>query len=728
MEDKFIQRNSEANRFELREPIKSFLKWLRDTSNADACVLYLISKAMHNEEKKLHFLKRFPTRSCSLKDGTLSVDEVDKYEILTFIGVADTDDKKKWVFDYSNRPDKYVVVLDGTSTEFIKNEGITGMTSRLRTLTYIPDESSIRAHQARGDFIREDDVSRKIHLPCKKLIAIPILEDEKLKKGVIGVIRLDLYGSDRDFSQEFHTLASNKEWVENDLYKYINSTLKFLVKVGKEEAEKECYKKLYKGENLLDGLIDIREKIKKNTMNDKVFKLLFHLFLVFQRYTYMGHDEIIKRVIYFIEDMCKATDLPASDLKKLLEAFKSHENLMLYDIEQYRDHFMHQFHTFVLGYIIINLLGIDKIKDSINGRLRNTEHYRGITLEEDSIIRIWILTSLFHDICYLLEKYNEGIQNFLENMIGVKIPIFFNWSKIFEEDQHTEHLLKLTDLFRSSEEKEFTSSRELLSKYFQVVNSKQDHGVLSALLLIKAVLSNKDPIRDAEPYLAGLAISIHNESVFNYLKVGTSFNVPFEEFPIEFLLAYCDTAQEWGRKRRKRNDLSSGEEVTFKSIKLKDKVIVTELDYSYSCLSPGELVKWALERADRFSSNDPCFKIVYKFKNQPTFTEVGFQPTRIEQSKPVNKFLTAKAQWEAETAMLSSVTEIAMHPAYQQIIGMGKPAIPLILSEMKGKPGHWFWALKSITGEDPVLPEQRGRMKEMTEAWLRWGKEQGYLR
>jgi len=29
------------------------------------------------------------------------------------------------------------------------------------------------------------------------------------------------------------------------------------------------------------------------------------------------------------------------------------------------------------------------------------------------------------------------------------------------------------------------------------------------------------------------------------------------------------------------------------------------------------------------------------------------------------------------------------------------------------KPDHWFWTSKSITGEDLVLPEQRGRIKQM---------------
>lgn len=101
-------------------------------------------------------------------------------------------------------------------------------------------------------------------------------------------------------------------------------------------------------------------------------------------------------------------------------------------------------------------------------------------------------------------------------------------------------------------------------------------------------------------------------------------------------------------------------------------------------------------------------------------------PISTQWANPVTRFLILKARWEAETAVLSSVSEIAMHPAYQQIIGMGHIAIPLILAEIREKPGHWFWALKSITGEDPVVPEQRGRMKEMTEAWLCWGKKQGY--
>lgn len=91
------------------------------------------------------------------------------------------------------------------------------------------------------------------------------------------------------------------------------------------------------------------------------------------------------------------------------------------------------------------------------------------------------------------------------------------------------------------------------------------------------------------------------------------------------------------------------------------------------------------------------------------------------------KFFHLKELWEKETIMLSSVTTISMHPAYQKIIGMGSKALPLIFQEMKKKPGHWFWALKSITGIDPVPLNLRGRLKQMTDIWLSWGKEKGYI-
>jgi hypothetical protein len=84
-------------------------------------------------------------------------------------------------------------------------------------------------------------------------------------------------------------------------------------------------------------------------------------------------------------------------------------------------------------------------------------------------------------------------------------------------------------------------------------------------------------------------------------------------------------------------------------------------------------------------------------------------------------------QWKAATTFTSSGAEIALHPAYQQIIGMGKDAIPLILEELQREEDHWFWALKSITGADPAPPGDRGNLPKMTAAWLGWAETNGYL-
>ncbi|MEH1806702.1 MAG: hypothetical protein V7L28_15390 [Nostoc sp.] len=40
-------------------------------------------------------------------------------------------------------------------------------------------------------------------------------------------------------------------------------------------------------------------------------------------------------------------------------------------------------------------------------------------------------------------------------------------------------------------------------------------------------------------------------------------------------------------------------------------------------------------------------------------------------------FTALVKQWREETFGISSTNQMSMHPAYQQIIGMGKPVIPL---------------------------------------------------
>jgi hypothetical protein len=82
--------------------------------------------------------------------------------------------------------------------------------------------------------------------------------------------------------------------------------------------------------------------------------------------------------------------------------------------------------------------------------------------------------------------------------------------------------------------------------------------------------------------------------------------------------------------------------------------------------------------------------------------------------------------WHAETAYLSNSTKIHAHPAYQEIIQIGEPAVPLLLRLMERQPDHFHHALNAITGAQPVPREHAGNIPKIADDWVRWGRENGY--
>src|SRR4030081_2767188 len=88
-------------------------------------------------------------------------------------------------------------------------------------------------------------------------------------------------------------------------------------------------------------------------------------------------------------------------------------------------------------------------------------------------------------------------------------------------------------------------------------------------------------------------------------------------------------------------------------------------------------------------------------------------------------FDTLVARWKEERGPSSSTTELAMCPSYQRIIGLGPAVLPFLLRELEREPDHWFWALKAITGADPVPAASRGKIRDMARLWIEWGRQQG---
>lgn len=91
------------------------------------------------------------------------------------------------------------------------------------------------------------------------------------------------------------------------------------------------------------------------------------------------------------------------------------------------------------------------------------------------------------------------------------------------------------------------------------------------------------------------------------------------------------------------------------------------------------------------------------------------------------RFQALAQRWREETEFHSAASALFMHPAYQEIIGLGPAVLPLMLADLEKTRDHWFWALRAITGENPVPAEERGKVERMAERWVDWGRARGLL-
>ena len=110
-----------------------------------------------------------------------------------------------------------------------------------------------------------------------------------------------------------------------------------------------------------------------------------------------------------------------------------------------------------------------------------------------------------------------------------------------------------------------------------------------------------------------------------------------------------------------------------------------------------------------------------KLKEPHLPTTVADEPLEQQFRQLADEWLASYDRWSSDPS------DWVLCLPYQQIIALGKPALPLILRELRRHPQHWFWALHVLSGEDPVPRESAGQFRAMIEAWLAWGKSRGHL-
>ncbi len=132
------------------------------------------------------------------------------------------------------------------------------------------------------------------------------------------------------------------------------------------------------------------------------------------------------------------------------------------------------------------------------------------------------------------------------------------------------------------------------------------------------------------------------------------------------------------------------------------------------------------EVADRIAKIEERFELLEQRCDDLMAKVNGWPSSRSASSEVQQRFAELVSEWRRTRGHSPKIKDLVMNSAYQRIIGMGEPAIPLILREMEREPDHWSWAMTAISGEDPVPHTARGRLDQTTAAWVKWAHEKGY--
>jgi hypothetical protein len=455
-------------------------------------------------------------------------------------------------------------------------------------------------------------------IECHKTTSNKIIKQSKDPQKTI---------KDFNYSEEVHNYFRDFINSEIDkLLKYLKKTRPIIL-----ENIKNINDEVKINKNICD--VNSSTKIERNKcpeqINKEIYDITLDLFYELKRKEYIGYDEILNSISEYMSNISKLLNLNADmtrSFKEFLEGVRKHEELLLFGLNDYRDHFVHQFHVFISGYIIINEFGIDSLMKIIK---KNKEYILGKKefsheISKSDVLRMWFVAASYHDYAYIFEKIEEELNSFFKDVLGYSFTVKFNWEQLLTRNtKFPDYLNQFINLFDSEKgtKQDIVNRQNILRRnYLDSIIINHDHGVLSALLLADYTKDLNEK-RFYEYMCAALAISLHNKSVFKDLTEQNQ--VLFESFPIAFLLAYCDTAQTFGRLEGKEHVESSQFPIKFSGIKveknknyLESKVkIVYKLEYLCEQLNQiptaGQINIWAKNVNNVFGSEKHHFEIQY---------------------------------------------------------------------------------------------------------------------
>lgn len=137
---------------------------------------------------------------------------------------------------------------------------------------------------------------------------------------------------------------------------------------------------------------------------------------------------------------------------------------------------------------------------------------------------------------------------------------------------------------------------------------------------------------------------------------------------------------------------------------------------------------WQVQQTDRGRTKFRELRVAGTLRRLPRMNYRWKETKRYyELAEAERVFNSLAEQWRAETGHVSSISRLVLHPAYLQIIGMGREVVPMILRRLRQHPEFWFPALSAITREEAIRQEDAGNLSQMSAAWLNWGTERGLI-
>jgi hypothetical protein len=299
---------------------------------------------------------------------------------------------------------------------------------------------------------------------------------------------------------------------------------------------------------------------------------------------------------------------------------------VLFQIPEYREHFIHQFNVFLIGYLILNRIP-QKHFNRFTACIKAQETGKtGNAVLARHVFQAWFLASMWHDTGYPLGKAGTWAKTLVWKMFGLEEEPSQSPLNVIEplaarlmRHGAFDWLQFLTDKLRQVFEPDESQGQTLNNTVLDLFVGHLSDDIVASLLLIKA--GKQTGLRESIIAASATAVAVHEAGLWKILR-----RIHFGVHPLAFLLYYCDCAQEHGRQRNgKTEDGLRDWRVTKTEIQVKADAVRSVLTYSKM---PGNWKAEVLQLLNRGATvfvgpSKPGYAIEYRFadKREPHCVE-----------------------------------------------------------------------------------------------------------